>query len=129
MNEHNERSGERKLWLRVIIRLGRNFTEVHATDPLFATTQLSIHYAHLSTRKSFPFFPHGLHAVHTKITRVVENPSVQTHLVLLSSVSSDLKALYKYVIIIIIFFNLKNSWMAKGPGRRHSQTTHAAKLH
>ena len=26
--------------------------------------------------------------------------------------------------------NLKqNSWMAKGPGRRHSQTTHAAKLH
>jgi len=25
--------------------------------------------------------------------------------------------------------NLKtNSWMAKGPGQRHSQTTHAAKL-
>jgi len=22
----------------------------------------------------------------------------------------------------------QNSWMAKGPGRRHSQTTHAAKL-
>jgi len=61
--------------------------------------------------------------------------------------SNDCDMLQHIIIIIIFFFNYfftlgskdpegksyqnlkRNSWMAKGAGRRHSQTTHAAKLH
>jgi len=51
---------------------------------------------------------------HSHFQTPLENPSIQTHLVLLcwssASVSSDLKALYKSVIIIIIIIIIVEHW-------------------